>query len=231
MFGQFGGAMRGVAKGKLVPLSCLFLAIFLSGCGEEVRSQTPPSSEGAWNGSTTTGTATVGSWIGNTRYALNVWGNVGIKAGSNDTGYYFEDGSGTQLASLRQDISGNILLNQTQDTQSFYNYIEGSTVGLSGMRWSSKSTGMEMYLPLTIDVGTQSVSDTNLFTIKKSSVQKFRFQNENSGPTLQFIGEVTSDPVPPSANSATLFLKDNAGKTQLYVQFSSGAAQLLATQP
>lgn len=44
--------------------------------------------------------------------------------------------------------------------------------------------------------------------------------------------EQSADPAAPSANAGRLFFKDNgAGKTQLCVRFSSGATQVIATQP
>lgn len=44
--------------------------------------------------------------------------------------------------------------------------------------------------------------------------------------------EQVSDPAAPDANNGVIYMKDNgSGKTQLCVRFSSGAVQVLATQP
>jgi hypothetical protein len=40
-----------------------------------------------------------------------------------------------------------------------------------------------------------------------------------------------SDPSAPAANKARLYVKDNAGKTQLAVRFPTGAVQVIATEP
>jgi len=46
------------------------------------------------------------------------------------------------------------------------------------------------------------------------------------------LKELSGDPAAPAANSGRLFLKDDgAGKTELYVIFATGAAQLIASQP
>ena len=44
------------------------------------------------------------------------------------------------------------------------------------------------------------------------------------------LAEITT-PNAPAANQARLFLRDSGGKTQLCVRFSSGAVQLIASQP
>lgn len=49
---------------------------------------------------------------------------------------------------------------------------------------------------------------------------------------ILFGGERGADPAAPAANHGILYLKDNGGgKTQLAIIFSSGAAQIVATQP
>jgi hypothetical protein len=53
-----------------------------------------------------------------------------------------------------------------------------------------------------------------------------------TSPNFQEMIEVTVDPGAPAADKARLFVRDNgAGKTQLCVRFSTGAVQVLATQP
>jgi hypothetical protein len=51
------------------------------------------------------------------------------------------------------------------------------------------------------------------------------------GGRVTFQREI-ADPSAPAADKAELYIRDNgAGKTQLCVRFSSGAVQVLATQP
>jgi hypothetical protein len=53
-----------------------------------------------------------------------------------------------------------------------------------------------------------------------------------TSPSFQEIIEVTLEPPAPAANRARLFLRDNGGgKTQLCVKFSTGAVQVISTQP
>lgn len=75
--------------------------------------------------------------------------------------------------------------------------------------------------------------DSSLHTYSwATGSNRLNLQYQNGGAGIFFFQESSADHSAPAANSAVIFIKDNgAGKTQLAVRFSSGATQVLATEP
>jgi len=157
--------------------------------------------------------AVVGSYTGTHNYALNVWGNVGVKSGDDEAGYFFENSAHSVLASIRQDTNGNILTNLTTDTQTHYEYVEGSALGSAGVRFSSKHTGMEAYLPFTIDVGTVVGGTPDLFMVRKSGSTKFNI--DNSGYMHVAVVATASVPVAAAAMNGAVLIEDTGAGCNL----------------
>ena len=150
------------------------------------------------------------SWVGSSQDVFRVWGTVAAASATGALLVQGDDGTDASTMSLR--------CTRADGTGAVY-------MGLSSRGYLGDYGFIDINA-LTGGSGTDEVRITAekiAFLAPTGTVDLYYI--------LQLMGEV-STPSAPSSNQAKLYIKDNgAGKTQLCVLFSSGAEQVLATQP
>jgi len=99
------------------------------------------------------------------------------------------------------------------------------------MGWAIVCYGNGLFVAVAYNgTGNRVMTSGSLDSVSTSDVHRFHGNQSIVSGYLE-LNEMT-EPAAGAADTARLFLKDNgSGKTQLCVRFSSGATQVIATQP
>jgi hypothetical protein len=105
------------------------------------------------------------------------------------------------------------------------------TADTDSMGWVSVCYGNGLFVAVAnAGTGNRVMTSGSLDSVSTSDVHRFHGNQSIVSGYLE-LNEIT-EPDAGAADTARLFLKDNgSGKTQLCVRFSSGATQVIATQP
>lgn len=109
--------------------------------------------------------------------------------------------------------------------------VDGQTLGHSGIATVKATADEDQYALVELEAACSGVNSGSVRVYSDGGAMGYDEARVEIFPSIVFPAEI-SDPDAPAANQAKLYIRDNgSGKTQLCARFSSGAVQVLATQP
>jgi hypothetical protein len=174
-------------------------------------------------------------------YSTEAFPRTILDVNGGQSGFYFGPGSSTlDVALLRDNVANTLAQRNGTNAQkkSVYNTFTSTTNYERGvLDWISTANVFKIGTEKGSGGGTARpmafVTDaTERARLTADGIFALGTTDTTGAAAKQFVMTETTAPTAAAANNGILFLEDNgAGKTRLVIKFSSGAAQVIATEP